>query len=126
MMNGKILNLTRISREEGTADLVMRATSDSQYVDFNIHVIINYIPDGIEENDDVAISIYPNPAHDYIRVETMCTSSVQRIDLYDVTGQKVLSSTESEINVSTLPEGVYFVTVFNENKKFVERIIIEK
>ena len=125
-MNGKMLNLTRVSREEGTADLVMRATSDGQYVDFNIHVIINYIPDGIEENDDVAISIYPNPAHDYIRVETMCISSVQRIDLYGVTGQKVLSSTESEINVSTLPEGVYFVTVFTENQKFVERIIIEK
>ncbi len=125
-MNGKMLNLTRVSREEGTADLVMRATSDGQYVDFNIHVIINYIPDGIEENDDVAISIYPNPAHDYIRVETMCISSVQRIDLYGVTGQKVLSSTESEINVSALPEGVYFVTVFTENQKFVERIIIEK
>ena len=36
-----------------------------------------------------------------------------------------LSSTETEINVSTLPKGVYFVTVFTENQKFVERIVIE-
>ena len=124
-MSGKTLNLTRTSREEATADLVMRATSNGLYVDFNIHVIINVVPDGIEDNDIVTISVYPNPAHDYIRVETMCTSSVQRIDLYDVTGQKILSSTEMEINVSELSEGVYFVTVFTENQKFVERIIVK-
>ena len=124
-MNGKMLNLTRISREESTAELVIRATSDGQYVDINIHVIINYVPDGVDENEIIAISIYPNPAHDYIRVETCHGVSVQCIDLYDVTGQKVLSSTESEINVSTLPEGVYFISIFTENQKFVERIIVK-
>ena len=36
-----------------------------------------------------------------------------------------LSSTETEINVSELPKGVCFVTVFTENQKFVERIVIE-
>lgn len=125
-MNGKTLNLTRISKEEGTADLVMRATSDGQYVDFNIHVIINYVPDGVDENEIVTISIYPNPAHDIIFVGTNNDLPVQNIQLYNIAGQLVMTSNELEINVSELPEGVYFVTVFTENQKFVERIIIEK
>ena len=82
-------------------------------------------PQGIDENNDVTISVYPNPAHDFITVETTCTSSLQRIDLYSVTGQLMLSSTETEINVSTMPEGIYFATVFTENQKFVERIIVK-
>ncbi|MBO4574700.1 MAG: DUF4465 domain-containing protein [Bacteroidales bacterium] len=82
-------------------------------------------PQGIDENENIAISVYPNPAHDIITVETMCTSSLQRIDLYSVTGQLMLSSIETEINVSELPEGIYFATVFTENQKFVERIIVK-
>ena len=124
-MNGKMLNLTRLSNEEGTATIVIRAISDGQYVDFDVNVIMEFVSDGVDENENIAISIYPNPAHAYIHVETMYTSSVQCIDLYDITGHKVLSSTETEINVTTLPKGVYFVTVFTENQKFVERIVIE-
>ena len=124
-MNGKMLNLTRLSRAESTADIVIRATSDGQYVDFNIHVIINYVPDGIEENENVAISIYPNPAHDIIFVGANNDLPVQNIQLYNIAGQLVMTSNELEINVSELPEGVYFVTVFTENQKFIERIVIQ-
>ena len=124
-INGKMLNLTRLSNEEGVANLVMRATSNGLFVDFNIHVIINYVPDGVEENNAVSISVYPNPAHDYIIVEANNDSPVQNIQLYNIAGQLVMTSNELEINVSALPKGVYFVTVFTENQKFVERIVIE-
>ncbi len=124
-MNGKMLNLTRVSREESTAHLVLRATSDGQYVDFEVNVIMHFVPDGIEENDAAAISVYPNPATDYVIVETCHGASVQRVEIYDITGHKVLSSTSTEINISELPQGVYFVAVFTENQKFVERIVIK-
>lgn len=124
-MSGKTLNLTRISREEATADLVMRATSNGLFVDFNIHVIINYVPDGVDENEIVTISIYPNPAHDIIFVVANNDLPVQNIQLYNIAGQLVMTSNELEINVSELPEGVYFVTVFTENQKFIERIVIK-
>ncbi len=124
-MNGKMLNLTRVSREESTAHLVLRATSDGQYVDFEINVIMHLVPDGIEENDAAAISVYPNPATDYVIVETCHGASVQCVEIYDITGHKVLSSTSTEINISELPQGVYFVAVFTENQKFVERIVIK-
>ncbi|MBO4574404.1 MAG: T9SS type A sorting domain-containing protein [Bacteroidales bacterium] len=82
-------------------------------------------PQGIEENENVMISIYPNPANDFIRIETMCTSSVQRVEMYSVTGQLVLSSTETEINVSELEPGVYFIRVNCGTNVLTERVIIK-
>ena len=82
-------------------------------------------PQGIDENESIAISIYPNPAHNYILVGANNDSPVQRIEIYNVTGQLVFTSTETEINVSTLPKGVYFVTVFIENQQIIEKIIVK-
>ena len=129
-MSGKTLNLTRISREQATADLVMRATSNGLYVDFNIHVIINYVPDGIDENEIVTISVYPNPAHDIIFVGANHYLPVQRIDIYDVTGQLILTSTETEINVSELNPGMYIIRAYCNGRDaksciFTERLIIK-
>ncbi len=122
-INNKVLTLTRLSREEGTANLVIRATSDGQYVDFDVNVTMNYVPDGVDENADVMISVYPNPAHDIIHVETCHGASLQHVDIYNISGQMILSSTESRIDISALPEGVYFITVLTENQKFVEKFI---
>ena len=121
-ISGKTLILSRLSNEESTATLVLRATSNGLYIDFNVNVIINFVPDGIEENE-LRVSIYPNPAHDIINVETMCTSSLQGIEICDITGKMILSTTESRIDISILPEGVYFITVLTENQKIVEKFI---
>lgn len=119
---GKTLVLNRLSREEATATLVLRATSNGLHVDFNVNVIINFVPDGIEENE-LNISIYPNPAHDIVTVETHGRASVQGIIVSDITGKRILSTSESRIDISALPEGVYFIMVVTENQKFVEKII---
>ena len=125
VMQDKRLKMTRLSREESIVTITMRAYSDGQYVDFDVHAILHYVPDGVEENDAASISVYPNPAHDYIRIDTQSIAPVQRVDIYNSTGQMVLSTTETEISVSTLPQGVYFISVFTENQKFVERIVIK-
>lgn len=123
-ISGKTLVLNRLSREEATATLVLRATSNGQYVDFEVNVIMHFVPDGIEENE-LNIAIYPNPAHDFVTVETHGCASVQGIIVSDITGKRILSTSESRIDISTLPQGVYFVAVFTENQKFVERIVIK-
>lgn len=126
-INNKTLVLTRVSNEQSSAKLILRATSNGLYVDFEINVIINFVPDGIGENDNSVISIYPNPATDIIKisVDTQSIASVQGIYIYTINGQLMKASTETEINVGELPKGVYFVSVLIENQKVVERIIIE-
>ena len=44
-MSGKILVMTRQNANQATADLTMRATSDGQSVNFNVHVILNAVID---------------------------------------------------------------------------------
>ena len=79
-------------------------------------------PQGVEENDDMTISVYPNPAHDKLFVNA---ANIQRVELYTVTGQLMMSSTENEINVSELESGIYFVRVNCGTNVFTERVIIK-
>ncbi len=44
-MSDKSLVMTRQNANQATVDLTMRATSDGQYVNFNVHVIINAVID---------------------------------------------------------------------------------
>lgn len=76
---------------------------------------------GVDENEAEKVSVYPNPASDKIFVNA---ENVQNIDLYNVTGQLVLSTTETEINVSGFEAGMYFVRVKYGEKTYTERVII--
>ena len=88
----------------------------SDYVDKNY--------DNVDENSIDGVMVYPNPAHDIIIVETCHGASLQRIDLYNVTGQLIISSTDNEINVSAWESGIYFVNVMTANGLVTKKIHI--
>jgi hypothetical protein len=115
-LDGKVLVLTRLSREEGEAIITIRATSNGKSVSFDINVRMNYVIDGMGENVIVDLAIYPNPAHDFVTVGTPHTSSVQ---IFNAVGQLVLTTEENVINVSELPQGIYFVRVDNITKRLI-------
>jgi hypothetical protein len=70
----------------------------------------------VEEVEALNMAVYPNPATDYIMVEAQSFESVQ---IYDMTGRLVLTSTESKIDVRSLETGVYFVRVNGNTTKLV-------
>jgi hypothetical protein len=76
---------------------------------------------GVDDNEAEKVSVYPNPASGKIFINA---ENVQNIDLYNVTGQLVLSTTETEINVSGFEAGMYFVRVKYGEKTYTERVII--
>jgi hypothetical protein len=120
---GRLLRLTRLSNEGNEATLVLRASSNGQSVEFEIHVIMHYVYDGVDENEMETITVYPNPMRDVLFVGTNNGLSVQCVEVFNVTGQRVISSTESEINVSELGAGVYFVRVTVDDKMIIRRIV---
>ncbi len=67
-----------------------------------------------------AISIYPNPTTDYIRLEN--ESFRGTVKVFDITGKAVLteniSTTLSSLDVRTLKPGVYYVEMTNNNQVF--------
>lgn len=81
---------------------------------------------GLYENDVDEIAVYPNPTRDLIRIDVGANnhSSVQRIDLYDVTGQLIISSTANEIDVSELESGIYFVRILTEKEPVTKKISV--
>ena len=71
-------------------------------------------------------SVYPNPAHDFIIIGANNDSPVQHIEMYDITGRKVLSSTETEINVSGLESGVYCIRIHCNGRDAIHRVFTER
>lgn len=70
------------------------------------------------------ISIYPNPASDYINIST--TNNIQYVEMFDILGKKVIHSESiSKISVSHLQSGIYIVKVFTDKGKITKKIVIE-
>jgi hypothetical protein len=73
--------------------------------------------------------IYPNPAADYIVVETSNQSNNNSIQISDITGKSVMqfSTTGSEtLDISQLQSGTYMMRIISGNANHVEKIIIQK
>jgi hypothetical protein len=72
-----------------------------------------------------AFAVYPNPTNGVLFVETVCTPSLpdQTYRITNLVGQTVLSGNinadNQQINVSSLPQGMYFITFAGETRKFV-------
>lgn len=78
------------------------------------------------------ISVYPNPANDYITFHRNYEASTSnKLELYDLTGKMMLQTTMDcaiqRVNVSALPEGLYFYklktnqTVLHSGKIIIAR-----
>ena len=86
------------------------------------------ITEGVEEETiENDFSIYPNPTDDVLFVQTLRAMSLpdQSYRIINLMGQTVLSgrlTTETQqINIESLPAGMYFITVVGETRKFVVR-----
>lgn len=71
-----------------------------------------------------SIKLYPNPANAILNIETAL--EIQSVEIYTIQGQKVVSSTEKQINVSHLASGIYLVKTLDSNNKIsTNKIIIQ-
>ena len=75
----------------------------------------------IDENNEVAFVVYPNPAENYVMIESIKEAEVS---IYSINGQMVSSQTISEgtntIDVSNLNAGMYFMKV---NESMIKIIV---
>lgn len=74
----------------------------------------------INENNEVAFVVYPNPAENYVMIESVKEAEVS---IYSINGQMVSSQTINEgtntIDVSSLKAGMYFMKVNESMIKFI-------
>ncbi len=77
---------------------------------------------GIPEISNNSVRLFPNPAIDFITIQT--DKPVSQINLLDINGKEVeVSIKENKIDVSLLPPGNYFIHIKSEGKNFVKQFI---
>ena len=124
-LNGKMLTVTRLIEEAAEATLTLRATSDGQTVDFNVHVILNeYV--GVEENN-LGFEVYPNPSKGLLNLSV---NNAQNFEyrVCDPWGQTITAGhsqgQEIRIDLSQCPAGIYFVSVVQDGKQSVKKLLL--
>ena len=82
---------------------------------------------GIGELPTNNFIIYPNPSYNKIKISN--GSFINAIDIFNAIGQKVYQSEtknlEFEIDLSNQPKGIYFVKIYNGEKIYTEKIVIQ-
>ena len=64
--------------------------------------------DDVTENEQEAVSVYPNPTRSQIVIEGV---EVAVVEVYNALGQQVMTSKEQIVDLSALETGVYFVRI---------------
>lgn len=76
------------------------------------------------EIESSPFEIMPNPAQDFISISFKKDVSFNQINIYNLNGEKVLSSTFSKVDIQDLNSGVYIVQVVSDNNTWLEKVII--
>lgn len=78
------------------------------------------------EKDHKTFSFYPNPVIDFFSIELPDANQQAVFTLYDASARRVLSKpfTEStEVNISNLNSGIYFLEIRSKNQLWVKELI---
>lgn len=70
------------------------------------------------------LKIYPNPASDFITIETI--SEIKNINIYNLMGQLVINSTSNKVDVSTLSMGTFLMEFTSSEGQKSYRKIVKK
>ena len=88
----------------------------------------NLFYDGINENASQRLNIYPNPVTNELRIQN-AESGIKKIEIYNAIGERVYKSEtrnpKSEIDVSHLKEGIYFVKLTGDKTNLAGKFVKE-
>jgi len=107
----------------GTYNVRLKALNNCGSVSLYDTIEVIYIPTGMADIDSSNIVIYPNPANENIRIDY---DKELFVEFFNLSGTKVLESTENSINISELTKGTYIVLIKNREKKLIQKAKIIK
>lgn len=91
-----------------------------------------YLANDLHSIEKTKITVYPNPAQDFIAIQTDLNEATLNVDLVDILGKVIKStkilqgSTLSIIETDTVYNGVYFVRISSEKNSSSYKVIIQK
>lgn len=74
--------------------------------------------------NNLEVKLYPNPVRDILNIEIV--NDIQSIEIYNIQGQKVMTSNKKQINLSNLASGMYLVKIQDaENNSATKKVSIK-
>ena len=70
-------------------------------------------------------NIYPNPTTDILTIELKENLTLEKVIIYNTSGQLVKETTDKTINVSTLAKGIYSLQVITNKGKATKSVIVK-
>ena len=76
---------------------------------------------GVTDSQKSQISVYPNPATDFIQISNAGT--VNKVRIFDMSGKLVSETSSTKIDVQKLPKGQYILNVHSGNEIISRKFI---
>lgn len=111
----------RVIWPSGIVDVIENPSSNSTQ-----HVIEGSFPLSLPEINGVKVGIYPNPTSNFLTIENLDLLNPKSIKVFNPLGQEVISNDKlsEQINVSSLQNGTYILTIeTTDGKKHSESFI---
>lgn len=74
--------------------------------------------------NNLKVKMYPNPAQDILNIDA--DSDLRSVEIYSLRGQKVLSSSEKQVNINNLSSGMYMVRVQDTHGNIATQKVIKQ
>jgi hypothetical protein len=106
----------------GTSDIVISFNSNGKLVEKTITVNSTASTLATAEVKKLEFGIYPNPVTDILTIKTQ--EKIQNVSIYDASGRAVNAQLNNgQINVSTLPKGVYILKAVTDKAVYQQKLI---
>ncbi|HRX95977.1 MAG TPA: T9SS type A sorting domain-containing protein, partial [Bacteroidales bacterium] len=82
----------------------------------------------IVNNSTQLFKIFPNPARDNIFIGKSDHSTIAAVNIYNQVGEKVLVflRIKGNLDISSLPSGMYFLEIIHDGQNTVQKLLISK
>jgi hypothetical protein len=113
-----------------TIDTLVYSLCDELGTCATAHVIVTInglVNTGIQEADEMSLTIYPNPAHSVITLHS--TSLIESLTIVDLSGREMMTASVGKyaagVDISSLSAGVYTVLTRTSEGLIARRLIKE-
>ena len=70
-----------------------------------------------KEKSNINLSIYPNPTQEIVTISGLSIN--ETVELRDLSGRIMMTTTEKTINLNSFANGVYIISIFNSNNQLI-------